>query len=343
MHKKDLQKFLYDLKETYDLYGPRLGGGGTARYSYPAFAPFDQEEDLVAAYGTTMVTLKNLFFPDNQELYRYKKKAGKVSVQNVNESWGRKRVFWGVHPCDIAALLRLDKVLLEGGINNPGYRQKRADSVIIGHTCNEPRDSCFCNTSGSGPDCAAGFDLLMTDIGDRYYVKSGTKLGQELLSGGYFIEPTEGEKQLRVERLESARRKLPRRLDTEKIAKKIPRLDFDVQFHDLTDRCFTCGACNMVCPTCHCFSFLERTNPDKSEGSRYLVWDSCHYEKFAAMAGNINIRRDVKDRIQHRILDKYYYDVKRYGEVFCVGCGRCLAFCPGNINIREVAEKIEEK
>lgn len=342
LHKKNLQRFIYDLQDKFELFGPRLAGGGTATYSYPTFARFHQEEDLILNYGTTMVTLKNIFFPDNQELFRFEKSGDGIVVQDVDNAWDAKRVFFGVHPCDIAALMKLDKVLLEEGFNDSRYKQKRANSIIIGHTCIEPHGSCFCNTSGSGPDSDYGFDLLLTDIIDRYYARSGTELGRALLSADYFVEPTEEEKQLRADQLEHLLKKLPDRLDTEKIIKKIPNIDFDKHFREFTDLCLTCGACNMVCPTCHCFSFLERTNDDKSKGSRHLTWDSCHYEKFAKMAGNINARSDVKARFRHRILDKYYYDAKRYGDVFCVGCGRCQDFCPANLSIREAVKKIEE-
>jgi sulfhydrogenase subunit beta (sulfur reductase) len=341
--KQDLQKLLNDLKKKYEVIGPTFKGGGTARYSYPTFAPIDALDDLILNYGTTMITLKKIFFPDNQKLYQFEKSDDGIRIKNIEDVWNEKKVFFGVHPCDISALLCLDKVLLEETFVDERYKNKREKSVIIGLTCDKPHSSCFCNTSAAGPDIEKGYDLLMTDIGDKYYVKSGTALGNDFLSAAYFKEADEKEIKQRNNQLEKIRKALPEPLDIEKISKTIALEDLDELFKPFTNLCFTCGSCNMVCPTCHCFTITEKTNPEHTKGVRNLIWDSCHYEKFATMAGNVNARPDVKSRFKHRVFDKYYYDANRYGTIFCVGCGRCRDFCPGHMSIRDAVKIIQEK
>jgi len=341
--KKDLQKFFDELKAKYEIFGPTLKGGGTAKYSYTTFATINRFEELVLDYTITMVSPKNIFFPDNQVLYKFEKDVeGNIKIEDVEDAWSEKKVFFGMHPCDISALLRLDKVFLEDKFEDERYRNKRENTIIIGITCKEPHQSCFCNTSGSGPDINSGYDLLLTDIGKNYFVRSGSSIGEELLRADYLKTATDKDKKKRDEQIEKVDKALPDKLDLEKIARNILKRDLYELLSEFTKQCFTCGACNMVCPTCHCFSVLERTNLERTKGTRNLVWDSCHYEKFATMAGDVNVRMDVKDRFKHRILDKFYYDATRYGTVFCVGCGRCLDFCPAHMSIRDAAKKIQE-
>ncbi|MFH1618023.1 MAG: 4Fe-4S dicluster domain-containing protein [Candidatus Margulisiibacteriota bacterium] len=341
--KKDLQKFFDDLKEKYEVIGPSLTGGGTAKYSYTTFAPINKYEELIPDYTTTMVSPKNIFFPDNQVLYKFEKDAdGNIQVEDVEDVWSEKKVFFGMHPCDISALLRLDKILLEENFEDKRYRNKRENSIIIGITCNEPHKTCFCDTSGSGPDIDRGYDFLLTDIGENYFVRAGTDTGEKLLCADYFKKATEKDKKKRDEQIEKINKALPEKLDLEKIAQNISERDLDELLSEFASQCFTCGSCNMVCPTCHCFSIVERANPERTKGTRNLTWDSCHYEQFATMAGNVNVRPDVKDRFKHRVLDKFFYDAVRYGTVFCVGCGRCRDFCPGHMSIRDAAKKIQE-
>jgi len=342
LKKIDLQKFFDDLKKTYEMIGPTKKGGGTSSYSHTTFGPIHKIEDLEIDYKSSMLSPKIIFFPDNQALYKYEKKADGVNLEDLRETWDKEKVLFGLHPCDIRAVALLDKVFMEEGIEDRFYRDKRNKSIIIGLTCPETQKSCFCNVVGSGPDIDAGYDALMTDLGDRYFFKAETEKGQNLISGVYFQDATDEDRKQRAEKVEEIRKTLPLKIDLEKVLEVIPEKYGDELWDEFSEMCLTCGACNMVCPTCHCFAINDKTNWDHSRGKRVLVWDSCHFERFARMAGDITIREEKSSRFKHRLYDKFHYDAKRSGAVFCVGCGRCMEFCPSHIDIRDALKKIQE-
>jgi ferredoxin len=182
----------------------------------------------------------------------------------------------------------------------------------------------------------------MTDLGDRYFFKAITDKGKALLSAEYFKEATAEDRKQRKEDIQQVENALPQEMDLSKISGAIPEKYNDDLWDEFSEMCLTCGACNMVCPTCHCFTINDKTNLDRTQGTRVLVWDSCHFERFAKMAGDLNIRKEKSSRFKHRLYDKFYYDEKRSGSIFCVGCGRCLEFCPSHIDIREALKKVQE-
>jgi sulfhydrogenase subunit beta (sulfur reductase) len=340
--KEKLQIFLDDLKKRYDVVGPTKKGGGTSSYSYAIFGPIESMEDLDIKYKFSMLSPKIIFFPDNQAFYKYQKKGESVHLQDARGIWNKKKVVLGMHPCDISALACLDKILLEEGVEDTSYRERRNKSLIIGMTCPETRGSCFCSVIGSGPDIEKGYDVLMTDLGDRYFFRAKTGAGEQLVSSEYFSKVTDEERKQRELQIEKIRNALPQNIVLEKVLDRLPEKYDDDLWDEFSEMCLTCGACNMVCPTCHCFAMNYRTNWDRTEGTRVLVWDSCHFERFARMAGDMDIRKGKSSRFKHRLYDKFYYDVRRSGIAFCVGCGRCLEFCPSHIDIRDALTKVQE-
>lgn len=340
LEKENFQEFFMGLIRQYKVIGPVRKGGGTSTYSFTAFDYIDNVEDLEIDYTSSMLSLKSIYFPDNEPLYEYEVKNDKVEIKDLLESWPEERVILGVHPCDITAMLHLDKVFLEEAFEDPYYKDKRDKSIIIGITCSEVKASCFCNIVGSGPDIDTGYDLLMTDIGDSYFFKVGSEAGERLVHKDYFKSATQEDRKRRSAEIEKVVKQLPAKLDMDKILNVMPEKYNDNLWKEFSDRCLACGACNMVCPTCHCFVISDRTNSDLTKGTRFLSWDSCHFERFARIAGN-DIRGEKGSRYKHRMYDKFYYDVKRYGTVFCVGCGRCLEFCPSHIDIHSILKKVE--
>ncbi|MEM4360200.1 MAG: 4Fe-4S dicluster domain-containing protein [Candidatus Bilamarchaeaceae archaeon] len=253
----------------------------------------------------------------------------------------RPSVLFGLHPCDIAALQRLDKVFSEL-FNDPYYNERRSKSLIIGITCNRPGEQCFCNIVGTGPDAENGYDLLMTDLGDRYFVRSATKAGERLLRARYFEDATMQDVTNRDSALKEAALSLKVSFSLDGLKERMAERYNDGLWDEYWKRCVTCGTCNMVCPTCHCFAILDKVGASTPEGRRVRVWDSCHFERFAKMAGGVDFRSEKSSRFKHRLYDKFDYCKARYGVVFCVGCGRCTRFCQSGIDLRDALRKIQE-
>lgn len=340
LDKVKFSRFFDDLRTKYEVIGPTKKGGATSTYTYTTFDCVERIKNLEFDYRSSMLSPKRVYFPDSQPLYKYEKDGRNVKIQDLREVWDKEKVLFGLRPCDVAAISRLDKVFMEESFVDQYYQDKRRKSIIVGLTCSEARQHCFCNSLGTGPDIESGYDLLMTDLGDSYFFRAGTGLGKELISADYFKDATGQDREQRDAKLKKVEVELSEKVDVAKITSVMADKYNDEIWNEFSENCFTCGACSMVCPTCHCFTIRDKTSPDGSEGTRVLVWDPCHFERFAQIAGNLNIRREKSSRFKHRIYDKFYYNVKRHGSVACVGCGRCMEFCPSHIDIRAALRKL---
>lgn len=343
LSKADFYKlFIPDLQASYDVIGPTRQGGATSTYSYSTFGIIDRPIDLEMDYTLNMVSHKKIFFLDNEALYSFKKNGNDVQLENRREVWEREKVIIGLRPCDLTGIASLDKSFAGNNFVDHHYQDKKRKSILIGLTCKTSRPSCFCSSVGAGPDIENGYDLLLTDLGDSFFFRAGTDVGKKLISAEYFRDAAEADMEQRDESLKVLEKGLSRKFDLEKVTSVLEEKFNDEMWKETSDRCYTCGACNMVCPTCSCFTIKEKTKVDNSEGTRVLVWDSCHYERFAQIAGNHNLRAEKNSRFKHRIYDKYHYVPLRNGAVACVGCGRCAEFCPSHIDIRDALERLKE-
>jgi ferredoxin len=340
LRKGDFTGFFKELKKDYKIMGA-MKKGSTSAYAYLSFGYAEKPEDIVYDYHTTVLAPKKLFLPDGEALFGFKKEGERILIDDLAGKWEEKRALLGVHPCDITALSRLDKVFNEV-YRDPYYRDRRRNTVIIGLTCNEAASSCFCNIVGSGPDLNDGYDLLMTDIGDSYFFKVRSEAGEKLVQKDYFRDATPEDRQKREAAIKGLEKQFKESFKIDGITQKMRGKYSDELWNEYSNRCVTCGICNMVCPTCHCFAVFDRANMDMTEGKRVRVWDSCHFERFARMAGGLDPREEKSSRFKHRLYDKFYYPRIRYGETFCVGCGRCIKFCQSEIDLRDALVKLQE-
>ena len=323
-----LKKWLERIKAHYDLYAP-------VRSTVVNFDRVERVEGVCLDFTNTFLPPKALFFPQSEELFSYTRDGGgiEVKVGEAAEGVKKKRVLFGIRPCDVRALSILDKVF-GGEYEDSYYLEKRRKTALIGIGCVEPRNSCFCSTFGIDPLSGEGTDVFLIDHGGRFTLKEvNTKRGRALVRLGDAL--------FKKERAEKREVKIPEtaRIDIAEITGNIEKVSEDF-WNNTSDPCLSCGICTYVCPTCHCFDVEDEEK--KSGGSRYRTWDFCMNKDFASMASGENPRATKGERYRHRYFHKFSHFPKKYEVMGCVGCGRCISHCPVNSDIRRVLEEIQE-
>lgn len=290
------------------------------------------ENKNVALEGISKVPPKKLFFPQTETLYKYKTEGKSTKVLDVNKDI-KKRIVFGVRPCDLKSLEMLDDVFLTKTYIDPYYKAKRDNTIVIALLCHEAADTCFCTSFAVDPGEAPGADLVSFKVGEKIAFKAQTPKGEELLKAtGNLLEAGE------LEFTKADNFKI--NVNIEGLAEKLKDYFEDPYWEEASRKCIQCRTCTYLCPTCHCFDISSNTKGDC--GTKTRCWDSCLFHEYTLMAGGHNPRPGKKERFRQRYLHKLQYFPERYEKTGCVGCGRCLAYCPVNIDISRIADELKE-
>ena len=321
--KEDFNKFVNSLIKDNSLNVAGVKSKGNKF----AFGQLESAGELRLDYDVTLLPPKKYFFPQRETLVTYDVANG-YSAKDPAEI--KPTVIVGVHPYDIAALLQMDETFRETK-SDPYYSEKRKSSIIIGVNIQNMSKSCFAPQMG----CATidqGYDLMLTDLGNRYAITIGSHKGAELLEK-YAQNVTDaiardiqlvGQKKREI--MSAATQKFD--FETELIPELLSKSYEENGFWEKhAETCLACGSCVLVCPTCYCFDVKE--NPDLSlkQGERLRTWDGCLLEDFAKIASGENFRPTRPNRYRHRYFKKGKYLFDRFGFISCVGCGRCSSNC----------------
>ncbi|NOR22294.1 MAG: sulfite reductase [Candidatus Aminicenantes bacterium] len=326
--------------ESYTIYSPQKDGD---LWNYEVIK---NSEIIDLDYLNTVLSPKKIIFPQREVLLEFS--TSNEEELKVNEVLPEETpsVIFGVRPCDAKALTLTDKVF-GGDFKDPYYWKRRDSTALVGLACNTPPSpNCFCLSVDGSPHSKEGLDILMTDLGDKYYAESFTKKGDELLNlaKALFKNPTAKDKK-DLEKMQSeSKKKIQRQIkDTKKIPAKLKEM-FDSPFWDEESlSCIRCGICTYLCPTCHCFDMNDEvTSSSPIKGERVRTWDSCQFPDFTMHSSGHNPRPDKAARLRQRILHKFQYFVELYKNYQCTGCGRCISKCPVGIDIIEVLEKARD-
>ncbi|MEW6171769.1 MAG: 4Fe-4S dicluster domain-containing protein [Bacillota bacterium] len=297
------------------------------------FRPVEAVGSIDLSPGKSVESPKGYFFPQTEVLYRYRTKDDKLMLAETVDS--RPAVLFGVHPCDLRSFAVLDAVFLEEPADKY-YAMRREETILIGMSCNTVFPECFCTTYDISPVDGAGADIHLTDAGANYLVEILTPKGEELIAKYemFFEENVAGTAEAKKgkEAALLARFKLP--VQVAGLPEKMPALFDNSYWEKLSRRCLGCGVCTYVCPTCHCFDIMDEGI--ECEGDRFRCWDSCIFREYTLHTSGHNPRHGLNQRLRNRFFHKLSYNYTRYNIEGCVGCGRCVASCPVNIDIREV-------
>ena len=327
--KSRVTELLDKLAQQYDLIAP-------VKDNTISFQPVKSGSEVTLDFVNSVLSPKNAFFPQTETLFQFSRDDEGFKTQPAAEP-ERERVIFGIRACDTRSLSLMDMVF-DGQYQDSYYLEKRAQTILIGLACFHPAETCFCPTFGIDPTAPEGVDILFTDVDDRYWVQALTEKGTALLDrfAEFFDEPRGDEAKLKDAR--AAKLTGMKKLDVTGLPDKMAPLYEGDYWDSIGLKCLGCGICTYLCPTCHCFDLVDE-NRDEG-GERFRSWDSCMFPDFTLMASGENPRPDQKARVQQRFFHKLKYFPDRYGEVACTGCGRCLKYCPVNINITQIIDDV---
>jgi ferredoxin len=254
-----------------------------------------------------------------------------------------KYAFIGVRACELHAIAIQDRVFLRGPYVDPSYQARRQQAFIVAVNCGQAGGTCFCVSMGTGPKATVGFDLALTEVlnGEQHYfvVEVGTALGAEMLGNVPHRPASEDERQAADGVVAHTATQLRRRLDTADIKALLYRNFEHPRWEEVAARCLTCGNCTMVCPTCFCTRVEDVTALGSAQAERWRQWDSCFTMDFSYIHGG-SVRASPKARYRQWLTHKLATWIDQFGTSGCVGCGRCITWCPVGIDITEEVRAI---
>ncbi len=254
--------------------------------------------------------------------------------------------FFGVRPCELAAVAIQDKVFLGNGRRDPVYGSRRDGSFFVVVNCVEPGGTCFCDSMGTGPRAESGYDVALTEVmaGGRHYflAESGSEDGSAVLEEAGGRDATEAEVAEVGALLSVAAGKMGRELQMEGLKEVLAAALESPHWDEVAERCLTCANCTLVCPTCFCATVEDVTDLAGTEAQRVRRWDSCFNEEFSYIHGG-PLRPSPYARYRQWLTHKLGTWQDQFGTPGCVGCGRCITWCPVGIDITVEAAAIRAK
>jgi sulfhydrogenase subunit beta (sulfur reductase) len=343
LKKSDLPTLVKKLSEILTVYGP------VATKSQFKFDQISKWEELRLDYDTTILPPKKYFFPPRQETLSFIR-SPKLEIQDVLASeaehgkWnGKSFLVIGVHSCDLAAIRFHDEILTQI-YSDPFRAQRRARGIIIGLNCLKPCEDSFCVSAGT-LNSSDSADIMMTPLKDGYAFDIKTDVGQKLIDYTKdLVTKAKPEQVNEAKAVLKAREKLfPNPLQD---FETLPQL-FDASYEGemwtrYGRRCFGCGSCTLVCPTCFCFDVHDEVDLNLKQGKRIRTWDSCQLVDFALVAGGHNFRPTVASRVRFRLYHKFRVEPDQINQIGCVGCGRCTRTCPADIDMVTLLTDIQK-
>ncbi|MFC1482005.1 4Fe-4S dicluster domain-containing protein [Candidatus Neomarinimicrobiota bacterium] len=334
--KKEFRSFVELLLENEEIIAPKQIGTDTKNKPIHQYLPVGSYEEIDLEYETTQYSSKTYFLPycENLSTYTFEENGW---TQEINYRL-QPRVLLGLHACDINALLKLDKVMARDNFPSPYYVSRRKNTFIVGID-HPPCEGGFCRSVGS--DVAThGFDLFLTDLGDRYFVAINSDRGFDVLNR---VKTKDITKQDTKDYLE-ARQQIGAAFDSPYMH-NLPNL-LDIEFESPVwekwgAKCMSCGSCAMVCPTCYCYGIKEYVSMDCSESQKRKQLYSCNLLDFATVAGGHNFRPHRETRLKYRYYHQHRGFSETYGQPMCVGCNRCGRVCLAGINPPDIISDLQ--
>jgi len=358
IQKADFDTLLENLRKLgYETVGPRV------REQAIVYAPINGLADLPKGYTSEQdgghyrliqdahsrywdvtpgaQSWKQFLFPPRSELFKLARENGNWREEILNHE-APHYAFIGVRGCELAAIAVQDKVFLREDFSDPIYKKRRENIFILAADCFHPCATCFCASMGTGPEAGKGFDLRLSELDDVFLIEVGSHLGTKAMQGVPYSEAMRSMLRARETGLKKATAAMGRVLPE---PDKVPDLLLSNLEHprwkDVAARCLSCTNCTQVCPTCFCWDVEDLTSLDGNTTQRTRVWDSCFNSAYSSQAFG-NTRPTTLTRYRQWLTHKMGSWQGQFGVLGCIGCGRCITWCPAAIDLTEEIKAIRE-
>jgi sulfhydrogenase subunit beta (sulfur reductase) len=277
---------------------------------------------------------KRFLFPAREVLGTAARDDGGLRIDHAALEDERPIAFVGIRSCDLHAVAVHDRVFLEGPAPDPAYDRRRRDAVFVAVNCEFPGGTCFCASMETGPRCTRGFDVALTELDGGFVAEAGTELGAELLLASGAREASPAEQRSDREVTERATGAMGRNLETGDLPELLYRNRLHPRWLEVGDRCLACGNCTSACPTCFCHDVVDTTDILGTTATRTREWASCFSDEFSHTVGG-DVRTARSSRYRQWLTHKFASWIDQFGTSGCVGCGRCITWCPVGIDVTE--------
>lgn len=358
---RDLQALIERLRrEGYRVLGPTvregviaydeldsaadLPAGWTTEQSGGRFRLIRRDDAAVFGFTSGADSWKKFLFPATMSLWEARRDGAGFQVTEPEDKQS-PLAFLGVRACELDAIRIQDKVFLGGHYVDTAYQTRRAEAFFVAVNCAEPDGTCFCASMKTGPRAMAGYDLALTERieGDRheFLVEIGSERGAAILKD--IPHEAAGPEALEwaAQCAAKAAQRMGRTLDTTDLKNLLYRNYEHPRWDDVASRCLTCGNCTLVCPTCFCCTVEDASDLSGQHAERRRKWDSCFTSDFSYIYGG-SVRSSAMSRYRQWLMHKLATWEDQFGSSGCVGCGRCITWCPVGIDLTEEVRRIRE-
>ena len=348
------------IRKGYDVIGPTIRDGAilydhvSSEKDLPVGWTDEQQggkyqlkrrsDNALFGYALGPHAWKKFLFPSSARLWQAQR--GESDFQILPEVCKpSKLAFLGVRSCELHAMQIQDTVFLKGQFVDPFYKSRRDDVFVVAVNCSQAGGTCFCDSMETGPKAASGYDLALTEVlqDSQHFLLAhvATKAGAQVLAE-IPAEPADEAEIAAADRvIQETAQHMGRTIQTSGLKELLCRHLENPRWDAVADRCLSCANCTLVCPTCFCSTIEDLTDLSGRQAERIRKWDSCFTTDFSYIHGG-SVRATPRAKFRQWMMHKFAYWYDQFGTSGCVGCGRCITWCPVGIDVTEEARAIRE-